>query len=141
MSEENKVIVRSTIEEIWNRGNLNSIEDFISPSFVSHHPRNRDEDIHGIEAYKNWIAKIRSAFPDIKFEIVNLFAKDNQVMFHLSGKATHAGNFGKAAPTNKQIITTVTAIIRLADKKIAECWGIADLLGIEQQLGVIAPIG
>src|SRR6188474_1890398 len=94
MVEENKALVTSTIEEIWNKGNLNSIKNFISPHFVSHHPRNRDEDIHGIEAYKNWIVKIRSAFPDITFEIVNLFANDNQVMFHLRGKATHAGNFG-----------------------------------------------
>ena len=141
MVEENKALVTSTIEEIWNKGNLNSIKNFISPHFVSHHPRNRDEDIHGIEAYKNWIVKIRSAFPDITFEIVNLFANDNQVMFHLRGKATHAGNFGNVAPTYKGINTTVTGIVRLVDKKIAECWGIVDFLAIEQQLGVIAPIG
>jgi hypothetical protein len=36
MSEENKAIVRSNIEEIWNKGNLNSIENFISSGFVSH---------------------------------------------------------------------------------------------------------
>ena len=62
-------------------------------------------------------------------------------MFHLSGKATHTGRFGITAPTNKQITTTVSGIVRVADKRIAECWEIVDLLGIEQQLGVIGPFG
>jgi predicted ester cyclase len=140
VSEENKVIVRRAFEEVWNQGNLDILGEIFSASFVSHHPRNRDEDIHGIDAYKNWVLKIRGVCPDLKLDVVNLFSEGNEVMSHLKGQVTYRGRVGNLDPTGKQITSTVTAIIRLADNKIAECWIIADSLGIMQQVGVLAPI-
>jgi len=141
MSEQNKAIVSQAIEEIWNKGNLNIIGEIISAGFVSHHPRNRDEDIHGIEEYKNRIAKIRGACTDIKVDVLNLFAESDKVICHVRGKATYKGKIETLGPAGKQITTTATAMIRMVDGKIAECWAILDSLGMMQQLGIIAPLG
>lgn len=141
MSEENKAIVSRAIEEIWNKGNSNIIGEIVSAGFVSHHPRNRDEDIHGVEAYKNRIDKIREACAGIKVDVINLFAEGDQVMCHARGEATYKRDPGNFDTTGKQITATATAVIRMADGKIAECWVIADWLGMMQQLGIIAPLG
>ena len=141
MSEENKAIVSRAIEEIWNKGNSNIIGEIVSAGFVSHHPRNKDEQIYGVEAYKNRVDKIRGACAEIKVDVLKLFAEGDQVMCHVRGEATYKGDLGKSGATGKQITATATAVIRMADGKIAECWVIADSLGIMQQLGIVAPLG
>ena len=38
MSEENKALVRRFIEEVWNSGNLDVIDELIAENHVDHDP-------------------------------------------------------------------------------------------------------
>jgi hypothetical protein len=51
MSEELKAVVRRFGEEIWHKGNLGAIEEFIAPNYVRHtsHSREGGRDVHGPE--------------------------------------------------------------------------------------------
>lgn len=141
MSEENKTMVRRFIEEFWNKSDMEVVEQLVSTNVVRHHIRNQDQDLHGIEEFKKWVAENRKAFPDMRFTIENIFAEGDQVMAHMRGEATHKGAFGGVEPSGTEVTFTSTAMMRLTDGKITECWLIADSLGILQQLGVIRPIG
>ncbi len=44
-------------------------------------------------------------------------------------------------PTGKQVTMSGIAIYRLVDGKIVEQWGVNDMLGLLQQLGVVPILG
>ena len=37
-AQENKALARRFMEEVWNKGNLNFIDEVTDPNFVSHDP-------------------------------------------------------------------------------------------------------
>jgi predicted ester cyclase len=62
-------------------------------------------------------------------------------MTYLQCTATHQGELRGVSASNTPLSFTTTAIVRLAENKICECWMIADTLGILQRLGAVAPLG
>jgi steroid delta-isomerase-like uncharacterized protein len=135
--ENNKRVVERCFTDIWNDGNLDAVDELIHPNIVRHHERNQDEDLHGREEFRAWISQTRQAFPDLRLTIEQIFGEADRVMAHVRGRATHKGEFKGVPATGSGIEWTATALVRVADSKIVECWVIADTLGILQQLGVI----
>lgn len=135
--ENNKRVVERCFTDIWNDGNLDAVNELIHPNIVRHHERNQDEDLHGLEEFRAWVSESRQAFPDLRLTIQQSFGEADRVMAYVRGKATHNGEFMGVPATGSAIEWTATALVRVADGKIAECWVIADTLGILQQLGVI----
>ena len=135
--ENNKRVVERSFTDIWNGGNLDAVDELIHPNIVRHHERNQDEDLHGLEEFRAWVSQTGQAFPDLRLTIEQIFGEADRVMAHVRGRATHKGEFIGIPATGRAIEWTATALIRVADGKIAECWVIADTLGILQQLGVI----
>ena len=75
MSEENKAIVRREIEELFNHtGNLDVAEEVYAPDFVGHDPT-MPEDLHGMEAARQFAEGMRSAFPDLTCTIEEQIAE------------------------------------------------------------------
>jgi steroid delta-isomerase-like uncharacterized protein len=139
--DRNKAIVRRCIDEVWNRGETAAIGDLVHASFRRHHERNQDQDIHGVDGFAAWVDSLRSAVPDLNVAIVLMIAEDDRVMVHLQCNGTHRGELKGVAASDASLSFTTTAIVRLADGKICECWAIADTLGILQGLGAVAPLG
>lgn len=135
--ENNKRVVERCFTDIWNDGNLDAVDELIHPNIIRHHERNQDEDLHGLEEFRAWVSQSRQAFPDLRLTTDRIFGEADRVMAYVRGKGTHNGEFMGVPATGSAIEWTATALVRLADNKIAECWVIADTLGILQQLGVI----
>jgi predicted SnoaL-like aldol condensation-catalyzing enzyme len=47
MSEQNKALVRRIVDEVWNRGNLEVVDETFAPDYTEHNPRPGQEP--GIE--------------------------------------------------------------------------------------------
>jgi steroid delta-isomerase-like uncharacterized protein len=140
-AKHNEDVVRKCVEEIWNKGNLEVMAELVDSTFLRHHERDQDEDVHGIEGFRRWVTASRQALPDMQLTIERLFAENDQVMVHLGGKGTHKGELKGVPATGTELEWTVTAFVRLVDGKISECWAIADTLGILQRLKKIPAIG
>ena len=61
-AEENKALILRAYEEIWNQGDLDAIEEIVSPECVAYSPQNPDAPV-GIEAAREGVAAARDAFP------------------------------------------------------------------------------
>jgi hypothetical protein len=60
-TEENKALARRELEEIFSaKGNLDAAEEIYAPNYISHQPAGA-EDIHGLEAIKQFNAGVRRA--------------------------------------------------------------------------------
>jgi steroid delta-isomerase-like uncharacterized protein len=134
MSEQYKNLVRRAIEEVWNRGNDDLLEELVANDFVIHGPR---AEIHGREGARQYLTVLRVAFPDIHFTIEDQFADGDRVMTRWTARGTHRGEFQGIPPTGKQVTLAGTDIDRITDGKFVECWTSTDDLGLLQQLGVI----
>lgn len=139
--EANKDIVRRCFEDVWNSGRLDAVAELVHPNFIRHHERNQDEDLHGVDGFRDWVARTREGLRDVRLTIQLIFAEGDRVMAHVRGHATHGGSLKGVPATGTPIDFTATTLTRLADRKIVECWVIADTLGILRQIRAVPQSG
>jgi len=70
MSEENKPLAREAIR-ILTTGDFDVADEIRSPDYVNHqhHHPGDPQDLHGVEAMKEFAAEFRKAFPDFHHSI------------------------------------------------------------------------
>jgi len=132
--ERNKKLLRKAVDEIWNKGNYNTLKEMVSDDFVIRFPR---EELRGVENIKQFYTHLRNAFPDIHFTIIDQVAEDDKVVTHWSASGTHRGEFKGIPATGKKVTFTAMDIDKVTNGKFVECWTNMDELGLMQQLGVI----
>ena len=136
MLDDNKRLVRRLVDEVWNRGNLDLIDEIANADYVRHDP-SWPEPIQNRDAYKEYVATVRHAFADLQFTIEDLIAEGDKVVVRWTLKGTHDGEFMGIKPTWREVTLPGMTIIRIGSGRIAEGWDGYDALGLMQQLGVI----
>jgi steroid delta-isomerase-like uncharacterized protein len=137
-TEENKALLRRLFKEVWNQGNLGTVDELFAAGYVLHDPA---QLIRGPEGFKAYVSAFRAAFPDMHATIESQIAEEDRVAMRFTVRATHTGEFQGLPPTGKQVMLTGIDIQRIVDGKIVENWVNLDALGLLQQLGVIPPMG
>jgi steroid delta-isomerase-like uncharacterized protein len=136
MSGENKATLRRFIEEVWNEGNLALADQLLSADYTHHDAATPDLG-PGPESEKGRVNLYRTAFPDLRFTIENLFGEGDLSTCRWTCEGTHRGVLNGIAPTGKRIKISGITINRFAGGKIAEGWVNWDALGLLQQLEVV----
>lgn len=134
MAERNKALVRRAIDEVFNGADYAVVDELVSDDIVVHTSMG---DLHGAEALKGFHRSLRSAFPDIGFQIEDQIAEGDRVVTRWSATATHSGDFQGIPPTGKWARVTGVDIDRIVGDRVVECWSFVDDLGLLQQLGVM----
>lgn len=138
--EENKAIIRRWLEEGWTNGNLDVADELIDPGFIVHGAGGQAVP-SGPAGVKQLVAAWRAGFPDGRMTVDDLIGEGDKVVIRMTWRGTHQGDFYGIAPTNRQVSVTSIGIDRVVNGKIVEGWGEVDMLGMYQQLGVIAAPG
>jgi predicted ester cyclase len=126
--EENKALVRRAQGVLWNHtGNLDAAAELFAPDHV--------------EDAKQEAANVRRGFPDLESTIEDLIAERDKIVAHWRAQATHRGEYMGIPPTGNRVNFTGISIYRIEGGKIAESWGVSDLLGMMQQLGAVSGPG
>jgi predicted ester cyclase len=89
MSEENKALVRRIVDEAWNRGKLEVIDETFASDYQEHNPRPGQEP--GIEGYKSGVLMMRAAFPDLFLDVHDVIAEDDRIALLYTLRGTHDG--------------------------------------------------
>jgi ketosteroid isomerase-like protein len=71
--EKNKALVSTFFEEAWGKGNMAAVDEFMAADYVEH-PR-PSTLAPGTEGLKQLIASYRTAFPDLKTTLDDIFAE------------------------------------------------------------------
>jgi steroid delta-isomerase-like uncharacterized protein len=135
VSEENKALVQRFVEEAFNRGNLDVVDELYAPSFISHEPAGPAE--RGPEYVKQFASMYRTAFPDIHTTVEYVISEGDKVAYRWTAEGTHGGELMGIAPTGNPVVITGITVGRIADGKIVEEWNNFDQLRMMRQLGVI----
>ena len=138
-TEENKARFRRTYEEGLNGGILAVADELIDPGFVDHEPH--PEGDRGPESMRALITMLRTAFPDLHFEIEHLVAEGDTVAGRLTMTGTHEGLLMSMPPTGRSVRQNHMHFVRFRDGKAIEHWGVRDDMTMLQQLGIKPPGG
>ena len=135
MSQENIAAARRVIEEAFNQGNLDVIDEVCAESYTDHDPMLGDQDR---EAAKQSIAAYREAFPDLHFEVEDAFAADDKVVIRWTANGTFENSLMGLEPNHEkgQPIHGI-GIDRFEDGKVVESWAQWDTLQFMRDIGAI----
>jgi predicted ester cyclase len=136
MSEELKSGIRKLVDGL-NKGDLDVMDDYYTPDFVSHQPP--FPDIRGPQVYKRYWANMRASFPDYHLTIDDLTFDGNIGTMRYTNRGTNTGQSKvfPFPPTGKQVSWSGLIMSRWEGGKIIESWNFSDNLGLLQQLGII----
>jgi predicted ester cyclase len=134
--EGNKAVVERLVEEGFNQGNLEAVDQIVSPDVVTHNPIILDAP-SGADSIRGGIEMIHEASTDIKVEIRDILAEGDRVATFLQMSGTNIGEYRRGGATNKSTSFRAFFIWRIAGGRLVESWGVADRLDALQQLGII----
>jgi len=135
MFEENIAVSRRLIEEAFNDGNLDVIDECTTENFVDHDALVGDSDREGA---KQSIAGYRQAFPDIHITIEDAFAAGDKVVYRWTGEGTFENELmGLQATHQKGDPVKGITIDRFEGDKVAESWTQWDTLTFMRDIGAI----
>lgn len=131
--ERNKQIVLAMNKELWNKGNLDKMNEFFSPDIVRHFLPDGSEVI-GINSFREQEEKLRKAFPNWQEDIKHIVAEGDLVTIHFVSTGTNKGSWLGQQPTGNNIQINEMSIFRIKDGKIVEQWLLPDIFSMLQQL-------
>jgi steroid delta-isomerase-like uncharacterized protein len=140
MSADNNAIVRRLYEEVWNKRNLEVVNELISPSHALQGPNFSGSSI-GPEAYKRQVLRFLEGYPDLRWTIEDIIAEKDKVVACWTMSGTHNGNYMGVSATGKKVSVDGMTIHHIVGGKIMDSHSIWDSLGMMQQLGVAPPMG
>jgi predicted ester cyclase len=134
-TEANKQLVQHTFAALFNSGNLAIADELVSADLVNHEAP--PDAPRGPEGMRQIVVMLRTAFPDLHYEIKELIAEGDWVAARTILHGTHNGPFFGIAPTGRQVVQEQIHLIRFANGKGVEHRAVRDDLGLMRQLGVV----
>lgn len=133
MADDNVALVTSFYEQVVDGGKLDLIDELMSEDFVEHEPFPGTGE--GREGAKAMFAMLGEAFDGLRMPIDDIIARGDKVAVRTRIQGTHRGEFMGVAPSGKQIDVPVIDILRIADGRVVEHWGVSDGMAMMEQLG------
>jgi steroid delta-isomerase-like uncharacterized protein len=112
-----------------------TIDELVEPDVLFHAPV--PTGATGARALKQVLAILYRAFPDLHVTVEDLIEEGDKVVGRNSVTGTHQGEYMGLPPTGKSVSYKEIFIFRFANGRIAEIWGVVDVLSQLKQLGVI----
>ncbi len=91
----------------------------------------------GAELLKQVFARLLRAFPDLHVTVEDVVAEGDKVVARNTVTGTQQGEYMGLPPTGKSVRYNEIFIGRFVNGRIAETWGVVDVLSQMRQLGAI----
>ncbi len=127
--------MRDTYERI-NAGELERFGDLVADDLVEHEggpgfPPTKDGTLAFFRA-------LLDAFPDLRMQVEDLITDGDKAVARVRLSGTHRAEFLGVPATGARVDVPLIDIMRFDDRGlVSEHWGVADLLSLMQQLGVV----
>ena len=131
MSDGNKKVVTDFFQAL-SGVDLDVAIALLSPDLVCHEmPPGVSGDRAGA---RQLFVMLKAAFPDLAFAVEDTVTEGDRIVARVRARGSQQGAFLDIPPTGKPVEYSLIEILRIADGKIAERWGVADWLSVIQQL-------
>lgn len=131
---ENKRTARNFIEEMFNKGNVEDANRFVTPDFVYHAS---GEDIIGLDKFKTCVVKDHAIFREMVFTYIDGIAEGTKVATTWILEGIQQQEFRGIPATHKKFETVGVIIFHFDGTLIKEAWSIVDGLTPALELGLV----
>lgn len=99
------------------------------------------QTFHGREGFRDFMQGFTEAFPDIKIQVTNQVANEDQVVNEFTARGTHTGTLmtpaGAIPPTGRTVDFIVCEVYRVKNGKFVSLHNYQDAASLMRQLGLI----
>ena len=134
--ETNKAFIKHFMERAFNEGDLTAVDAALTPDGIDHQEALGTNFATHLKAV---ITMLRTAFPDLHFELHDMLAEGDLVAFRSTMTGTHRGPFQGLPPTDTPISVAHMHFVRLVNGKTSNLWHVWDVAGLMRQLGAATP--
>jgi predicted ester cyclase len=112
-----------------------TIDEIVEPDVLIRTPL--PVEASGAQALKEVFLRLHRAFPDLRVTVEDVIAEGDKIAARNSVTGTHRGDYMGLAATGTRVTYNEMFIVRFVDGRIAETWGVVDVLSQMQQLGAL----
>jgi predicted ester cyclase len=134
MSETMKATARRFFDEVVSEGRLDVIPELVADDFVEHEKMPGAPE--GRAAVEWFVTVFRSGVPDVRAEVDDLIVEGDKLVARSTWSGTHDGELFGMPATGKPFTMDVIDIVRFDGDRVVEHWGVGDLAGMMQQVGL-----
>jgi predicted ester cyclase len=127
-----KALVRRFVEEIFEAGHQEAIDELVAPEFTSH-----TFGTNGPDELRAATERVHGSLTDVEFTIEDIVADHDRVAVRLTSSATPIGEFMGVQAAGRRYTVTEMHFFRVEDGQVAEHWHTHDALGIMRQIGAL----
>jgi predicted ester cyclase len=131
--EANKKLVRTYLEEVFNKRQPGEADRFVAADVVEHNPNLPQ----GLEGKKRFVTAVLAGFSDYRGEIVEILAEGDKVVVRVQWSGTQDGPFLGLPPSGNKVRFSTADFFRIANGKVAEHWDVVDSLPRAVALGLV----
>ena len=128
--KENKAIVRRFLDEFWNKGNVDIIDELYDPK------RFEKPGAQGVEQTKQGHLAMLDANTDVGIDIHEVVAEEDKVVAFFTRHGLLVKEAGDWVPTGEPWRWLGVGIFYIRDAKIVDSWGMSDMLSLFKQGGI-----
>jgi predicted ester cyclase len=128
---ETQELVTQIIESVFNQGNLDLVEELITPDFTI------NGQLFGRDGFRSAVAWWRVRFPDLHIKIEEVIAADERVGVWYTACGTLRGEFNGISSSGRKACWSGYYQFRIQEGRIADGRFLSDRLGIAHQLGAV----
>jgi steroid delta-isomerase-like uncharacterized protein len=127
-----KAIARRFVEEIFEAGNGEAIDELVSDEFVSHTFGITE---NGPDQLRAAMERVHASLSEVEFTVDDVVAEDDRVVVRLTSSATPTGEFMGVPASGKRYTIGEIHIFRIEEGQVVEHWHQHDALGLMRQIG------
>jgi predicted ester cyclase len=128
---QNKALSDRIQSELYSKGNLS----FADSAFATDVTNHDFMDSAGLAPFKNMVASMRAAFPDMQVTTDATVAENDMVAVHANMTGTHKGDFMGMKASGNTVTASMTEIMKFNNGKVSEQWIDMDSQKLKDQLG------
>jgi predicted ester cyclase len=133
MIEVQKAASARVFAEVYNERRLEAVESLFHPRYVQ-----KPIGYSGHAGVQRHAEELQTAFPDLRFELVDQIAEADGVVNLVLMTGTHSGPLWRhIPPTGREVAVMTIVVHRFEQGLIVEGIVLADQLGMLQTLGVV----
>jgi steroid delta-isomerase-like uncharacterized protein len=134
----NKEIVLRLIDEVWNKGNMDVVDELISPSYALKNDPGEPFNGKSIDraAFEERVKVARTVFPDLRFDIKEIISEGDKVVISWFMLGTQKGDIPQVKAADQKINTSGLTIYYLDNGKITGHWQVLDRLTMIEQMSM-----
>ena len=122
--------------EALNRGDVAVADETFTQDCIIHITGSPEPDL-SLEGFKQMVAGLLAAFPDLHFTIEDQIVSADKVVTRWTAEGTNTAPLGEVPPTGRRVHVDGLILDRVENGRVVERWEQWDQMAMLRQLGLL----